>query len=83
MAQNLLAPWAELVPNTRLMTVDDLLAMPDDADWQYELVEGRLVRMPASGFEAARIAGRLVFALVGFVESHDLGLSPARMAPTI
>jgi Uma2 family endonuclease len=73
MAQNLLAPWAELVPNVGRMTVDDLLAMHEDASWQYELVEGRLVRMPASGFEAARIAGRLIIALGGFVETYDLG----------
>src|SRR5215468_3199791 len=55
------------------MTVDDeLLALPQD-DWMYELVEGRLVRMPASGGEASRIAARLVIALGQFVEPGDLG----------
>ena len=37
-----LAPWAEIVPDAELMTVDDLLTLPDDG-WQYELVDGRLV----------------------------------------
>lgn len=68
------APWAEDVPGAPFpMTVDDLLALPDDAQWQYELVEGRLMRMPASGWEAAHIAARLVIALGGFVEAHNLG----------
>jgi Uma2 family endonuclease len=69
-----LAPWAEEVPGAPYpMTVDDLLALPDDAEWQYELVDGRLVRMPGSGWEAARITTRLIIALGGFVEAHSLG----------
>jgi hypothetical protein len=39
------APWAEIVPNAPRMTVADLKAWPDDG-WQYELVDGVLVRMP-------------------------------------
>ena len=75
MAQHdILAPWAEPVPGAPYpMTVDELLALPDDAEWQYEVVEGRLVRMPASGWEAARITTRLIIALGGFVEAHSLG----------
>jgi Uma2 family endonuclease len=72
MAQEILAPWAELVPDRGPMTVDDLLALPQD-EWMYELVEGRLVRMPASGGEASRLAARLVIALGSFVETHGLG----------
>jgi Uma2 family endonuclease len=69
-----LAPWAEEVPGAPFpMTVDDLLAMPEDADWQYEVVDGRLVRMPGSGWEATRIAARLVAALLVYVEDRDLG----------
>ncbi len=41
------APWAEVVPDMPPMAEDDLLALPDDG-WQYELVEGVLVRMPPS-----------------------------------
>ena len=67
-----LAPWGEIVPNVSPMTVDDLLALPEDG-WQYELVEGRLVRMPPSGYRASRIAGRLYAAVLAFVDAHALG----------
>jgi Uma2 family endonuclease len=55
------------------MTVEQLLALPGDDGWQYELVDGRLVRMPASGGEASVIATRLLIALGGFVEANALG----------
>lgn len=72
MAHEILAPWAELVPGAGHMTVDELLALPGDG-WMYELVDGRLVRMPFSGGEASRISLRLGAALLAFVEAHDLG----------
>ena len=76
-ASDTLAPWAEIVPNAGPMTADDLLARPDDG-WQYELVEGRLVRMPPSGYRASRIAGRLYAAVLTFVDAHALGaVTPA------
>ena len=68
-----LAPWAEPVPGRGPMTVEDLLALPDGDQWQYELVEGRLVRMPASGGEASKIAALLVAALINFVVPRRLG----------
>jgi Uma2 family endonuclease len=68
-----LAPWAQEVPGAPYpMTVDDLLGLPQDT-WMYELVDGRLVRMPASGGEAAHIAVRLIIALGAFVEPRKLG----------
>jgi Uma2 family endonuclease len=71
---DILAPWAEPVPGAPYpMTVDELLGLPDDAEWQYELVEGRLVRMPAGGFDAARIALRLASVLLTYVDDHSLG----------
>ncbi len=73
MAHDTLAPWAELVPDVGQMTVDELMELPDDDGWMYELVDGRLVRMPLSGGEASRIAARIVSALGIFVEAHDLG----------
>lgn len=72
MAQNIIAPWAELVPNVGPMTIEQMLALPDDG-WQYELVEGRLVRMPGSGFEASTIAMELGAALLAFVKPRGLG----------
>jgi Uma2 family endonuclease len=67
-----LAPWAEIVPDTGPMTTEDLLALPDDG-WQYELVGGRLVRMPPSGLDASMLALRLGGALIAYVEAHNLG----------
>ena len=55
------------------MSVDDLLALPDD-EWHYELVEGRLVRMPPSGVPASRLAMRLGARLTTYVEDHNLGI---------
>jgi Uma2 family endonuclease len=54
------------------MTTEELLALPDDG-WQYELVEGRLVRMPPSGLDARTLALRLGGALITYVEAHNLG----------
>ncbi|MGZ3716347.1 MAG: Uma2 family endonuclease [Ktedonobacterales bacterium] len=73
MAQDILAPWAEAVPDAGMMTIDQLLALPDDERWVYEVVEGRLVRMPASGGEASHIALRLAIALGAFVHTRHLG----------
>lgn len=73
MAHDTLAPWAQLVPDVGPMTVDELMELPDDDGWMYELVDGRLVRMPLSGGEASRIAARIVVALGVFVEARDLG----------
>ena len=72
MARNLLAPWAELVPDVGPMMIDQLLALPQDL-WIYELVDGQLVRMPASGREASDIALRLAAALVTFAKERGLG----------
>ncbi len=68
-----LAPWAEVVPGMGSMTTDDLLALPDDG-WHYELVEGRLVRMPPSGLEASSIGIILGAALLAFVRPRHLGI---------
>ena len=68
------APWASRVPDAPYpMRADDLLTMPDDA-WQYEIVEGRLVRMPGSGIQASWIATNLISILAPFVKRHALGI---------
>ncbi len=66
------APWAEIVPYTPPMTVDDLHAIADDG-WRYELVQGVLVRMPMSGYEASNIGLRLGSRLSVYVEDNGLG----------
>lgn len=68
-----LAPWAELAPQDGVLTVDELLALPDDG-WVYELVDGRLVRMSPGGVEASSLAMRLGAQLTIFVEERGLGV---------
>ena len=67
------APWAEVVPNTPPMTVEDLLALPDDG-WRYELLEGTLLRMAGSGQRATAIAAIILGALIAFVRPRRLGV---------
>jgi Uma2 family endonuclease len=55
------------------MTVGDPLALPEDAEWQYELVDGRLVRMQASVWEASQIAARLIYTLGTLVYPRNRG----------
>lgn len=67
------APWAEVVPHTGRMSVDQLLRLPDDG-WRYETVEGILVRVAGSGAWATTIGRRLSARLGDYVDEHDLGL---------
>jgi Uma2 family endonuclease len=62
------AAWAEPVPRT----ADDLRARPDDG-WRYELVQGRLVRMPPTGWDHGTITGRLYVAIYQFASEQSLG----------
>jgi Uma2 family endonuclease len=61
------------------MTADDLHRLPDDG-WQYELVDGRLVRMSPTGLEHSDVTGDLYSAtrtvarrLGGLVTLPDTG----------
>ena len=73
MKQDTLAPWAEPVPDAPFpMTADELLTRPDDG-WMYELIEGRLVRMPGSGGETSLIALDLAAALLAYAKPRKLG----------
>ncbi len=68
-----IAPWAEVVPHAPPARVDDLLRLPDD-EWQYEVVQGVLVRMAGSGQQATALAAKLLARLFVYVEAHDLGV---------
>lgn len=67
-----LAPWAEVVPDSGPVTVEHLLTMPDDG-YQYEVVEGTLVRMAGSGGEASGIAALLLAELLYYTRTRRLG----------
>jgi Uma2 family endonuclease len=67
------APWAEPVAATEAgATAEDLIARADDT-WRFELVQGRLVRMPPTGYEHGNVALNLLRAVDGFVEANGLG----------
>jgi Uma2 family endonuclease len=75
MVTRLIAPWAELVPGVeREITAAELLAWPDDG-WQYELVEGRLVRMPPTMRGHGRTLMALLLLIWRHVEDNNLGLT--------
>src|SRR5437588_6878206 len=67
-----IAPWAEIVPGVGPLTADDLLTLPDDG-WQYEVVDGVLVRMAGSGDLATEIGLALGSELRAFVRPRRLG----------
>lgn len=64
---------AAMDPNTGLVTADDLMRIPDDR-YSYELVKGRLIRMPKPGALHGVVGTRLFSALIRRVEENDLGV---------
>ncbi len=71
-----IAPWAELVPGVdRLVSAEELLTWPEDPQfaWRYELVAGRLVRMPPTGVEHWDVGVPLFRALDSFSVAHHVG----------
>ena len=73
MRRDVLAPWAEAVPDAGRLTADELLALPEN-EWQYELVEGRLLRMSPTGLEHFDLTRRLYRALDRFADERNLGI---------
>lgn len=57
---------------TRVMTADELLRMPDDG-YRYELVAGELRKMSPAGWEHTTIAMRIGKHLLSYVERERLG----------
>jgi Uma2 family endonuclease len=57
---------------TKLMTADELLLMPDDG-FRYELVRGELKRMSPTGDEHGRVTMELAYALYQHVKLNNLG----------
>lgn len=61
-----------MVP-TRLVTADELWAMPGDGE-RYELVEGSLRARPLAGAVHGVLSIRLLCAVSGHVGEHELGI---------
>src|SRR5579875_3419446 len=57
----------------RVWTAADLLALPDDLDHRYELVEGRLVKMSPTGGTHGFGTNDLARVLGNYVVAHGLG----------
>ncbi len=66
------APWAEIVPGYGPVAVDILLTLPDDG-YRYEVVEGVLVRMAGSGFDATTLGLEMGAELRNDVRPRRLG----------
>lgn len=60
-------------PAVPLMTADQLAHLPDDGN-RYELVEGRLMRMPPASFLSSVIAATILRIMGNFVLEHQLGI---------
>lgn len=76
MSSRLTAPgplhgWAQPTVATN-WTADMLERLPDDG-WRYELLEGRVVRMPPPGPDHGRLEARLSRWLGNYIEDHRLG----------
>jgi Uma2 family endonuclease len=59
-------------PTTKLMTAEELMALPDDG-WRYELIEGVLHRMPPGGLEHSDIGSELLARLRVFGRESGIG----------
>ena len=57
---------------TRVVTADELLAMPEDG-FRYELVKGELIRMSPTGHEHGVVAMNIAGPLHQHVKSNNLG----------
>src|SRR6185437_11104628 len=74
MARDIKAPWAESASNSDTpITAGDLANLPGSGRG-YELVEGRLVRMPPTGRWHGRISMDLGTALNNYVKAHNAGI---------
>jgi Uma2 family endonuclease len=60
------------LPPTRLYTVDDIRALPDDGN-RYEIIAGELFVTPAPSIRHQLLLGKLFRLLADYVDLHALG----------
>lgn len=58
-----------MTTSRKLLTADDLLAMPDDGK-KYELVRGELIEIPPPRFMHGMVIGRIGRRIGNFVEEQ-------------
>ena len=56
----------------KLLTADDLLAMPRGDGYRHELVRGELITMPPPGIMHSLVTGNFGFRIASFVYQNDL-----------
>lgn len=61
-----------LVTLGRLLTPDEFQALPKEAGYKYELIDGRVYRVVTTSWHS-RLCSRLNAALETYAEAHDLG----------
>lgn len=70
----ILAPWAETVPDAPSpMSCEQFEQWPQAPGWRYELVRGKVVRVPVPGRAHGVMQRRVLFALAFFVVPLGLG----------
>ena len=57
----------------KLMTAEDLLALPDDGFHRYELMNGVLITMPPDGEQHGSVLNNTDFEFTGYVRARNLG----------
>ena len=62
---------------TKLMTADELLAMPDGFGQRHELVKGELITLSPAGWDHGVIAGRISHHLGQYAAARNLGTAPS------
>ncbi len=68
------APWAEIVPDMGPVTVDVLLTLLDNG-YRYEVVDGALVRVAGSGYEATTIGLTIAAELRAYARPRRFGVA--------
>lgn len=61
----------------RLVSLEEFQRMPEEDEFQVELVRGRVVREPLPGARHARLNARLLSGIDSHVREHDLGVTLA------
>jgi len=68
-----LAMHNQMSTSTALMTAEELMKLPTGEGLRYELINGELITMPASGLPHGRVTMRLSAPLAQFIWDHGLG----------
>lgn len=68
-----LARRNKMSTSTALMTAEELMELPTGEGFRYELINGELITMPASGLPHGRVTILLSTPLAQFIWDHGLG----------